>query len=291
MATEDSNALLIDSHCHLDLDQFDADREEVVERARAAEIGFIVDPGIDLVHSRQAIALAETYPEVYAAVGVHPTSSAQFDSHTVTELRTLAAHAKVVAIGEIGLDYYWDAVAPEQQKVALRAQLALAAEVGLPVIIHSRDSNDDMAEELSRWVQSEEFRASALAARPYAGVLHAFSGDAAMARAAYEWGFVISLGGPVTYKNAQALRELLPSLRRDRLMLETDAPYLSPHPYRSRRNEPAYVRLVCERLAEIYEVEVDDIAAESSTVAVRFFGLESASGGQNDIVARANPEG
>ena len=289
-AIGDSKTLLIDSHCHLDLEQFDDDREDVVERARAADVHIIVNPGIDLVHSRQAIALAETYREIYAAVGVHPTSSAEFDSHTVTELRALAANPKVVAIGEIGLDYHWDTVAPEQQKAALRAQLALAAELGLPVIIHSRDSNEDMAEELSRWVQGEEFRVSALAARPFAGVLHAFSGDAAMAEAAYEWGFVVSLGGPVTYKNAEALRELVPYLRRDRLMLETDAPYLSPHPYRSKRNEPSYVRIVCERLAEIYGANVDEIAAESTALAIQFFGLEKSSGGQTDVMARANPE-
>lgn len=280
-------ALLVDGHCHLDLDHFDVDRDEVVARAADEGVRIIVNPGIDLEHSRRAIALAERYGDVYAAVGVHPNSSGAFDSNTMDALRRLVARPKVVAIGEIGLDYYWDKVAPDQQKQALRSQLALAAEVGLPVIIHSRESNDDVAAVIRRWVQSDDFRGSALADRPFAGVLHAFSGDAALAEEAYGWGFVLSLGGPVTYKNARMLHELVPQLRRDRLMLETDAPFLTPHPHRGKRNEPAYVRLVCERMAELCGTTCAEIAASSTAVAARFFGLET-SGVEGDFAERSN---
>lgn len=282
-----SNVVLIDSHCHLDLAQFDEDRDEVVARARANHVRIIVNPGIDLEHSRQAIALAERYPEVYAAVGVHPNSSASYDPDMLGELRTMAAHPKVVAIGEIGLDYYWDKATPEQQKQALRDQLALAADLGLPVIIHSRDSDEDVAAELRRWAHSAEYRTSALAQRPYAGVLHAFGGDLALAGEAYSWGFVLSLGGPVTFKNAADLHELIPNLRRDRLMLETDAPYLTPHPHRGKRNEPGYVRLVCDQLAALYGDSIEEIAADSTAVAVQFFGLEKTSGVEGDFVEQS----
>ncbi len=267
-------APLFDSHCHVDLEQFDADRTEVLARARTAGIGGIVVPGIDLLQNRGALALAEGIADLFVAVGVHPNSADSFNGATVQELRDLAAHHKVVAIGEIGLDYYWDKVAPEQQRSAFIQQLSLAAELGLPVIIHSRDANSDVADVLRAWVASEEFRASALAARPYAGVLHAFSGDLALAEEAFSWGFVLSLGGPVTFRNAHALHALVPKLRLDRLMVETDAPYLTPHPWRGQRNEPAYVPVIVEQLARLYGATPAEVAAATTAVALRFFQLE-----------------
>lgn len=272
---------MIDSHCHLDLDQFDADRDKVVARAQAAGVGLIVNPGIDLAHSRRAIELAERYAHVYAAVGIHPNSSGDFDSAMLDEVRALAAHPKVVAIGEIGLDYYWDDVAPAKQAIAFQAQLELAAELGLPVIIHNRDASEDVARMLRDWVSSEKTRNSPLATRPFLGVLHAFSGDLAMAEEAYAWNFVLSLGGPVTFKNARDLHALVPALRRDRLMLETDAPYLTPHPYRGKRNEPGYIPLVCDRLAELVGVPSAEMAATSTALALRFFGLENFTGAES----------
>lgn len=266
--------MLVDSHCHLDIAQFDSDRDEVVARARAAGVRLIVNPGIDLLHCRQAIALAEQYPEVYAAVGIHPNSSSEWNSSTLESLRTLAAHPKVVAIGEIGLDYYWERVEPDIQRAAFQAQLDLAAQLGLPVIIHSRESNDDVAAILEAWVTNGSYVGSPLAQRPYAGVLHAFSGDLALAEAAYRWNFVISFGGPITFKNARRLHELLPKLRLDRLMLETDAPYLTPHPHRGTRNEPAYTALICEAAAKLYNLPVQEVAATTTMLALRFFGLE-----------------
>lgn len=265
--------MLIDSHCHLDVSQFDADRPAVLERARAAGLGAIVIPGIDLQHCRQALALADAHNDIYAATGIHPNDSGDYEDASETELRTLARHPKVVAYGEIGLDYYWDKVEPARQRIAFERQLELAASLGLPVIIHSRDANEDVAATLSEWVQSSAFAASPLAQRPFAGVLHAFSGDLAMAEAAYTWNFVLSLGGPVTFTNAKQLHALVPQLRRDRLMLETDAPYLTPHPHRGKRNEPAYVALVCAKLAALYGVSVQQLAAETTALAQQFFGL------------------
>ena len=279
---------LADSHCHLDLEQFAADREAVMARPRQRRAPDR-QPGIDLQHSRQAIALAETYDEGVRRGGDSPNSSASYAPAMLDELRALAAHPKVVAIGEIGLDYYWHDATPAQQRVALRDQLALAAELGLPVIIHNREADEDVAAELRTWVNRAAFRNSPLAARPYAGVLHAFGGDVALAEEAYGWGFVLSLGGPVTFKNARDLHALVPQLRRDRLMLETDAPYLTPHPHRGKRNEPGYVKLVCEQLARLVGVSAAQVAAESTALAEQF-GLEAAWRWKRHRRIHAHPE-
>jgi TatD DNase family protein len=265
---------LVDSHCHLDLPHFDEDRDAVIERARGAGVGLIIIPGIDVGQCRGALALAEGIPGLYVAVGVHPNSSDDFTPATVEELRSLAAHPKVVAIGEIGLDYYWDKVTREQQAAAFRAQLALAAELGLPVIIHNRDASDDVAAALDAWVQSETFRHSSLAARPYPGVLHAFGGDVALAERAYAWNFLLGIAGPVTFTNARQMHALVVQLRPDRLLVETDAPYLTPHPHRGKRNEPGYVALVAEKLAALTGVSVANVAQRTSRTAQAFFGLQ-----------------
>ncbi len=262
---------LVDSHCHLDLEQFDADRAAVLERAQAQGVRMIVNPGIDLVHSQQAIALADLHPQVYAAVGIHPNSSADFSEQTLTKLSALAEHPKVVAIGEIGLDYHWETVSRPTQAQAFRAQLDLAAELGLPVIIHNREASTDLAQILDAWTASARTRNSPLAKRPFWGVLHAFSGDAALAQAAYSWNFAIGLGGPVTFKNAHDLHNLAPQLCLDHLLLETDAPWLTPHPFRGKRNESAYVALVAARLAELLAVPVEEIAARTTAVARSLF--------------------
>jgi TatD DNase family protein len=268
-----ADVTLIDTHCHLDLSAFNDDRAAVLNRARAAGVSHIVIPGIDLAQCQQALTLAQQTPGLAVAVGIHPNSSSDFDAATLAALAGLTTHPLVVAVGEIGLDYYWDKVPPAQQRVAFEQQLELAAAQGLPVIIHSREANDDVAAILAAWVGSATFAASPLARRPFAGVLHAFSGDLALAEQAYAWNFVLSLGGPVTYTNAKRLHALAPQLRRDRLMLETDAPYLTPHPHRGQRNEPAYVRLVCAKLAALCGIDEAQMAAESSNLARRFFGL------------------
>lgn len=262
---------LVDSHCHLDMEQFDADRAAVLERAQARGVRMIVNPGIDLLHCRQAIDLADRHPQVYAALGIHPNCSADFNAQTLNQLRRMVDHPKVVAIGEIGLDYHWGTVSRQQQAQAFRAQLELAAELGLPVIIHNREASTDLARILQEWTASAQTRNSPLAKKPFWGVLHAFSGDAELAQAAHNWNFALGLGGPVTFRNARALHQLVPHLDLDRLMLETDAPWLTPHPFRGKRNEPAYVALVAEKLAEFLAVPVEEIAARTTAVAFSIF--------------------
>jgi TatD DNase family protein len=265
---------LIDSHCHLDLQPFDADRAEVVARAQAAGVTLWVNPGIDLDQCRRALALAEQLEGLYVAVGIHPTSADRFTPETLQALQRLAQHPKVVAIGEVGLDFYWGNVDPALQQQVLLAQLDLAAELGLPVLIHSREANAAVADLLRSWVTSSVYTRSLLARRPFAGVLHAFSGDLALANEAFSWNFLVGLGGAATFRNAHALRALVPALRLDRLLLETDAPYLTPHPYRGQRNEPARLALVCEQLAQLYGIPPTALAAQTSATALRFYGLE-----------------
>jgi TatD DNase family protein len=288
--------VLVDTHCHFDLPHFDADRDAVIERATAAGVRWIVNPAIDLVSCRRVLALADRYEGVYAALGVHPNDCAEFDDDTVKVLRELAQHPKVVAIGEIGLDYYWNKVAVEQQRRALRAQLALAAELGLPVILHSRSAQGDASRrcnaELLREVAvlADErrpatsgevtpsisgHRSAVFGRRSVLGVWHAFSGDLAEAQAAYELGLVLGLGGPVTFQNARRLHALIPQLRLDRLVLETDAPYLSPHPYRGQRNEPAHIPLIARALAMLYASAPETVAEQTTLAAGRCFRSEA----------------
>jgi len=259
---------LADTHCHLDLRQFDGDREDVVARAEAAGVRIIVNPGIDLDSSRRALALAERHRGIYAAVGVHPNDCAGFDDATLAALRGLATHPKVVAIGEIGLDYHWERVPHEKQKLVLRAQLALAADLGLPVILHSRDSNADLLCEVAQWGAAIRKKRGAAA---MIGVWHAFSGGVGEAEAGYELGLVLGLGGPVTFQNARGLQALVPQLRPDRVLLETDAPYLAPHPHRGKRNEPGYLALVAQALASLYGMTVETVAAQTTITALRCF--------------------
>jgi TatD DNase family protein len=272
-STADRPPALVDSHCHLNWNAFDADREAVVQRALAAGVTRIVTIGVDLPTSRQGIALAETYAAVYAAVGIHPNDLGEgITPDALAELRRLAAHPKVVAIGEIGLDYHWQRVAHPVQQAAFEAQLALAAEVGRPVIIHNREADADVAATLRAWVAAPATRQSPLATRPFWGVLHSFSGDRAMAEEAMGWGFLLSFAGPLTFTNARALQQLVTQLPLDRLMIETDAPYLTPHPYRGQRNEPARVVLVAEALARLHGRPVAEVAAQTTATAGQFFG-------------------
>lgn len=260
--------MLIDTHCHLDFDAFDADRDAVVQRAVDAGVGAIVNPAIDLATSRRAIELAERYPGVYAQVGVHPNAAGDFDDATLAELRALAAHPKVVAIGEIGLDYYWERVQHDRQHEVFWAQLGLAVELGLPVVIHCRDAHAELRDVLRKWVPGAQMHRGKDA---ILGVLHAFSGDLSMAQEAFGWGMALSLGGPITFRNARELHALVSQLPLGWLMLETDAPFLTPHPFRGKRNEPAYLALIAQAMADLLGVEVDAIAQETTMLARRMF--------------------
>lgn len=255
--------MLVDTHCHLDFEKFDADRDAVVSRADAAGVKRIVVPALDLDNCAAVLNLAERYPAVYAAVGMHPNSTAAWDDAWIEQLRDLAAHDKVVAIGEIGLDYYWDKSPPEVQKQAFEAQLTLASELDLPVIIHNRESDDDVLSILKRSVQSERERP---------GVLHSFSSTWDVAEAAIELGYYLGFTGPVTYKSADALRDVLARTPMDRILIETDAPFLTPQAHRGHRNEPAYVVHVAEQVARVRDINLNIVKAMTTENAACVFG-------------------
>jgi TatD DNase family protein len=260
---------LVDTHAHLDSPRFDADRHAVIRRATAAGVVAIVTIGADLVSSQRAVELSGQYSAIYAAVGIHPHDARKLDGTTISHLRDLAQGSKVVAIGEIGLDFYRDLSPRDTQRRAFQAQLAWAAKLGKPVIIHDRDAHDEIMEVLAGWVAG--LRHSPLATRP--GVLHTFSGDLSMAERAIDLGFYISISGPVTYKNARQLPEIIRALPLDRLLVETDCPFLTPHPHRGKRNEPAYVRLVAEQIAKLRSMPFDELAMATTANARRLFDL------------------
>lgn len=259
-------ANLIDTHCHLDDESFAGDVEEVVARAMEAGVSRIIVPAIDRDNTGAVLALTTRFEGVFGAIGIHPNSAADWQDEWLPDLRSLALHPKVVAIGEIGLDYYWDKTPPTIQRRAFDAQLMLAAELSLPVIIHNREAGTDVIEQLA---------ASTLNGRDRAGVLHSFSGDWGMAEAALGMGFYLGFTGPLTYKKADQLREIASRAPLDRVLIETDAPYLTPHPFRGRRNEPAYVSLVAERLADLRGLPLEDIARITTANAETLFTFPS----------------
>lgn len=234
--------MLIDSHCHLNFEAFAEDRAETLARAEEAEVVAFINPATNLADSQAIVALAEAIPNLYAAIGFHPNGAASFEPASLSQLRALAAHPKVVAIGEIGLDYYWDEAPRPVQRFTFEAQLALAREVDKPVIIHQRDSGEDTMAILRDWA----------AGTPHPGlVLHSFSGDRTMAEEALALGFYLGISGPVTFKNARDLPQIVTVSPPERLLVETDAPFLSPHPFRGKRNEPARVKIIAERIAAL----------------------------------------
>jgi TatD DNase family protein len=263
----------IDTHAHLDSQKFQADREAVIRRAQEAQVWPIVTVGADLASSRAAVALAERHAGLYATVGVHPHAASGADASTIDELRDLAGHPRVVAVGEIGLDYYYEYSPRDAQRHAFEAQLALAGEVGKPVVVHLRDKRGQWAAyDLAVEVLSD--RVSGPAARSRSpGVLHCFSGTIEVARAALELGFYLGVDGPVTYPNARALQAVVAELPLERLVLETDCPYLAPQARRGKRNEPAYVPYVGAKVAELHGTEVSRVARVTRENAASLFGL------------------
>ncbi len=259
---------LVDTHCHLDFDRFDEDRPDVVARAREAGVSQIVVPAVDLENIQVVLSLTEQFPGVLAAVGIHPNSAAEWQAAWLDTIKEQAAHSHVVAIGEIGLDYYWDSTPQVTQQEAFRAHLELAAALDLPVIVHNRDATRDVLRMLAE---------SPLAGRPRAGVLHSFSADHEAAAEAVALGFYVGITGPVTFKKAEELRKVVATVPLDRLLIETDAPFLAPQPYRGKRNEPAYVRYVAEAVATVRGATVDEIAAATTNNARRLFQLEGRS--------------
>lgn len=258
--------MIADSHAHLDLADFDDDRSQVLARARESGVNIIINAGVNLESSRQSLKLAQDYAGVFAAVGLHPnevSEVAEGDSGLIAEL---AKEPKAVAIGEIGLDFYRKRAPRQRQLEVFQQQLGLAGRLRLPVIIHCRQAHDEMLKILANWVKSTGSRGEL-------GVMHCFSGSISLARQYIEIGFLISLSGSVTYPKASNLVAVARELPLNKLMVETDSPFLAPQRYRGQRNEPAYVTLVVDRIAQIRGVPAEVIAQASLENTVRLFHI------------------
>lgn len=242
--------MYIDSHAHLDDRKFDRDRHEMLMLAREQGVTAIINVGYDIFSSRRSVALAEEYDFIYAAVGIHPHDAKDADDNILAELKKLAAHPKVVAIGEMGLDYYRDLSPRDIQQVIFRRQIGLAKETRLPIIVHDRDAHEDVIKIL----KEEE-------AGDGGGVLHCFSGSWEMAVECIKMGFYISIAGPVTFHNAHRLKEIAMRVPQDRLLIETDAPYLTPEPHRGKRNESSFVLYVAAEIARLRGVTAAELGA------------------------------
>ena len=251
--------MLFDTHAHYDSRQFDADRDQVLSALPGQGVGLVVNPGCDLDSSRQAIGIAERYPFVYAAVGVHPEDCAGWQDTDVDELRSLAAHPKVRAIGEIGYDYHYDGDWKEAQRAAFEAQLQLAARLEKPVVIHDREAHGDTLELLRRY-------------RP-AGVVHCYSGSAEMAKEVLSLGMYIGFTGVVTFKNARRALEAAAVVPLDRLLVETDCPYMAPEPFRGKRCDSTLLPHTIGRLAAVKGVSPQELADITNQNARRLFGI------------------
>ncbi len=260
--------ILIDSHCHIDGEQFDQDRDEVVERARAAGVVAMLNIGTGNPHSddfRRAVEVAEKYENVYAAVGVHPHDAKLYDDKAEAHLIDLVKSSKkVIAWGEIGLDYYYDHSPRDVQRDVFRRQIRTAKALDLPIIIHSRDADDETVEILTEECSYEGFR----------GIMHCFGGTPEMADALLKIGFMISFAGNVTFKKADKLRDAAGVVPLDRLLIETDCPFLTPVPFRGKRNEPSFVAHTAQFLAGFYDIKIEDLASRTTKNFIDFFRLE-----------------
>lgn len=271
---------LVDTHCHLDFHQYDADRERVLKRAWESGLSRILVPGIDIPTSQNAIQLSGKDPRIYAAVGVHPNSSSAWDQWTEESLALLSNQKKVVAIGEIGLDYYRDLSPKELQKEVLKVQLKIASQKKLPVIIHTRNasSNDrccitDVIDLLNQWKHNME----------YPGVIHSYSGNVEEARQFISMGYFLGITGPVTYKNAGDLRKVVAAVPLERLLIETDSPFLSPQQKRGKRNEPANVRFIAQKIAEVRDQSETEVITQIQKNAAKLFRWEETVQGEGRL--------
>ena len=254
--------MLFDTHVHVNAEQFNEDLEDVIDRAKEAGVDNMVVVGFDRPTIIRAMELIETYDFMYAAVGWHPVDAIDMTEDDLQWIEELSNHPKVVAIGEMGLDYHWDKSPKDVQMEVFRKQIRLAKKVGLPIIIHNREATADIVNIL----KEEE-------ASRVGGIMHCFSGSAETALECINMNFYISLGGPVTFKNAKKPKEVAAAVPLDRLLIETDCPYLAPHPYRGKRNEPSYVKLVAEQIAEIKQLTIEEVSQATTENAKKLFGI------------------
>ncbi|MCT2534326.1 TatD family hydrolase [Aquibacillus koreensis] len=254
--------MLFDTHVHLNVSQFDEDRDEVIARAEEAGVKFMVVVGFDHETIPKAIKLAEENENFYAAVGWHPVDAIDMTEKELAWIEELAAHPKVVAIGEMGLDYHWDKSPKDVQKEVFRKQIELAKKVKLPIIIHNREATEDIIQ-----ILKEE------KAEEVGGIMHCYNDSDAYVQDCLDMNFYISLGGPVTFKNAKLPKDVAKVVPLDRLLIETDCPFLAPHPNRGKRNEPAYVSLVAEKIAELKEISYEEVCNATTENAMRLFNI------------------
>ncbi len=254
--------MIFDTHAHYDDDAFQADREELLDSLKTAGIGTVVNVGASIASTKTTLALAERYPFVYAAVGVHPSETAELDEERMRWLEEMCACPKVAAVGEIGLDYHWDEPDRETQKRWFREQIRLARRAKLPVIVHSRDAAKDTMD-----IIKEENAAEA------GGVIHCFSYGVEIAREYLDMGFYLGIGGVLTFKNAKKLKEVVAYMPMDRLLLETDCPYMAPTPHRGERNSSLYLPLVVKAVSEIKGIPEEDVVAVTEANARRMYRL------------------
>ena len=253
--------MYFDTHAHYDDEAFDSDREELLQKLESEDVGLIIDPGCDMDSSCKALELAERFSYVYAAVGLHPEELEKHGPDALDKVRELAGHPKCVAIGEIGLDYYWDASQKEEQKELFRRQIELALELEKPVIVHDREAHGDCLEIVRDYPGLR-------------GVFHCYSGSGEMAKELLKLGWYLGFDGPITYKNARKALEVLELCPMDRILVETDSPYLSPVPMRGKRNDSSNLRYVVEKIALIKELSHEEIAALTMANGCRLFGIE-----------------
>lgn len=255
--------MLIDSHAHLEMPEFKKDLEEVIKRAKDSGVEYIFTVGTERRDWLKAIKIAEAYPFIFTILGVHPHNAKEIDEEAYSELKKLCKHQKVKAYGEIGLDFYRNLSPKEIQLKRFREQIGLAKELGLPIVIHDRDAHRETLEIL----QSER-------ANECGGIIHCFSGDYEMAKKCINMGFYISIPGTITFKNASRLVEVLEKVPLESILIETDCPFLTPEPFRGKRNEPSYVRFVAQKISEIKRVPFEEVAETTSENALRIFRLK-----------------
>ncbi|KAF0823406.1 TatD family hydrolase [Cytobacillus firmus] len=254
--------MFFDTHAHLNAEQYNEDLQEVIDRALSEGISNIVVVGFDRPTIEKAMELTEKYDFIYASVGWHPVDAIDMTEEDLQWIEELSSHPKVVALGEMGLDYYWDKSPKDIQQEVFRKQIRLAKKVKLPIVIHNRDATADIVE-----ILKEE------GAGEVGGIMHCFSGSPEIAQECVDMNFYISLGGPVTFKNAKKPKEVADVIPLEKLLIETDCPYLTPHPHRGKRNEPSYVKLVAEQIAEIKGLSTEEVAQATTENAKKLFGI------------------
>lgn len=255
--------MLFDTHVHLNARQFEEDREATIERALAAGVNRMVVVGFDEETISLAMDIVEDYDFIYAAVGWHPVDAIDYRDEHLEWLEELCKHPKVVALGEMGLDYHWETSPKEVQAEVFREQIRLAKKINMPIIIHNREATQDVIQ-----ILQEEH------AEEIGGIMHCYSGTAEEVQPCLDLGFHVSLGGPVTFKNGQEAKKVATMIPLDKLLIETDAPFLAPHPYRGKRNEPAYVKLVAEEIAQLRDMTYEELATLTTENAKRFFKVD-----------------